>query len=277
MSLNLLEEELVDLAERLSDHDIDLIVGGGMGLYLWETRVERRRAPNYPENGISRSTGDLDLILSGKVIIRRKEVETLRDAIGAMGYEVNPDAKYFQFQKEVEGRGEVKIDLLAAPPVDEDNVKVRSSRVRPHQTSEIHGRLTPEAAHVDFRPVSVQLDKATVFLPSAFNFVNLKLHAFRDRHDDSDKELGRHHALDIFRIIAAMGREDWETAEAHRDQHRDADYLEESRRIRATFFESRTSLGMVRLQEHPDFKANRNELLDSLETFITDLEELLEG
>jgi hypothetical protein len=37
----------------------------------------------------------------------------------------------------------------------------------------------------------------------------MKLHAFGDRMDDADAYLGRHHALDIYRIVAMLTEGDY--------------------------------------------------------------------
>lgn len=277
MKFEVLEDELCRLENLLAEHDIELIVGGGMGLYLWETYVERETASAYPEALFLRPTNDLDLILTGNLIVDRQKIEALRDAIGEMEYEVNPEAKYFQFERELEEGASVKIDVLTAPPSDPANAKVNGPRVRPHETSGIHGRLTPEAAHIDFRPVPVEIEDSQIWVPSAFNFVILKLHAFRDRYEDDDMNLGRHHALDIYRIVAGMGEQDWETAREHRESYSEAHYLTEARRIRREHFDADTDWGVVRLQEHATFEEQRQELEPSLERFVADLEGLLGG
>jgi hypothetical protein len=45
---------------------------------------------------------------------------------------------------------------------------------------------------------------APVTIPHPFSYLLMKLTAYRDRRNDADKDLGRHHALDVFRIVAML-------------------------------------------------------------------------
>jgi predicted nucleotidyltransferase len=63
---------------------------------------------------------------------------------------------------------------------------------------QLHAYVTDEAIALDTDPLSVSLeDGVSVWIPNAFSFLLMKLHACADRLDDEDKQLGRHHALDV--------------------------------------------------------------------------------
>jgi len=40
--------------------------------------------------------------------------------------------------------------------------------------------------------------EAVIYVPSTFTLLLMKLHAFRDRCQEEEKDLARHHALDIY-------------------------------------------------------------------------------
>ncbi|MBI5883729.1 MAG: hypothetical protein HZB91_11570 [Elusimicrobia bacterium] len=110
--------QLLELVKELDAEDIPIILGGGMSLYLRQ-RFLSARTPRYPFDVATRSTADLDLFLSGNLIADAPKIESLKQVIGRLDYKVIPEAKDFQFSKEVDLYGQkrtVKIDLLAAPP-----------------------------------------------------------------------------------------------------------------------------------------------------------------
>jgi hypothetical protein len=88
-------------------------------------------------------------------------------------------------------------------------------------------------------------------VPQAFSYLLMKLTAFRDRLDDSDKQLGRHHALDIYRIIGLMTRE--EDAHVRELSRRFSDHaaVAEARRIAKACFHDPVGIGCLRIREHP--------------------------
>ncbi len=82
----------------------------------------------------ARSTEDLDLLLVEDIITDLDNVHRLRDALLALGYGVVPEARHFQFSREVSVHGQprvVKFDLLASRPADPARVKINGPRIRP--------------------------------------------------------------------------------------------------------------------------------------------------
>ena len=61
--------------------------------------------------------------------------------------------------------------------------------------------------HLEDRPTEIPVEgetsdgsrySGTVFVPEAFPYLMMKLHAFGDRKNDANKNVGRHHALDAY-------------------------------------------------------------------------------
>jgi hypothetical protein len=89
---------------------------------------------------------------------------------------------------------------------------VSGFRVRARTFAELHAYLTNEAVDLELNPLELVIDGTTVVVPNAFAFLLMKLHAFRDRmnaaNDDDSRQLGRHHALDVYRVIAMLTEPD---------------------------------------------------------------------
>ena len=103
----------------------------------------------------------------------------------------------------------------------------------------------------DDRPYS-----GAVYLPEAFPYLLMKLHAFHDRKEDVNKNLGKHHALDAYTIVGMMTESEYERAKAfgaadHNDVH-----VKQARSIVSEAFSSETALGVLRLRDHPLFRAD---------------------
>ena len=146
-TFDLLTRELLHLKARLPD--TPFLIGGGMGLYLRSEYHESERSPRYRRPVPTRSTKDLDVILSAEVIADADQMDKIREALADLGYEAT--TPHFQFARELGDSGrEVEIDLLAAPPrIDqEEQVKQSGIRARPHESEGIHGRVAEEALAV---------------------------------------------------------------------------------------------------------------------------------
>lgn len=128
----------------------------------------------------------------------------------------------------------------------------------------MHAHPVDEAATLESGLLSVKLEgplssgkffNADVFVPHPYTFVTMKLFAFRDRLNDTDKEYGRYHALDIYTIIAATGEEEWRYALELRNQQKEHPYVQEAERIVLEYFSSLEGLGMIRLRESPYYRS----------------------
>jgi hypothetical protein len=102
-----------------------------------------------------------------------------------------------------------------------------------------------------------------------YTFSMMKLFAFRDRLDDSDKEFGRYHALDLYTILATTTEEEWEYALQLRDQYKNDRFTIEAGHLVSDYFSGPERLGMIRLRESHYY---RTEL--QIEKFMSVLQEL---
>ena len=285
-----LVHHLAELAKGLDTENIPIILGGGMSLYLRQKFMSRQTA-RYPFDLLARSTADLDLFLSSRLIADAGKIESLRQVIGHLDYSVVPEAKNFQFAKKIMLYGQervIKIDLLAAPPHGEDLslVSVHGLRIKPRGAAGIHAYLTNESEGIEFGKLpidpgllesSLTLKNQILFIPSAFNFLILKLHAFNDRKNDEARDLGRHHAWDIFATVVRMSEVDWTAAKEHLVAHADRLYIKKAAEIRKIDFSVRAALGLLRLRENESYKGERELYNKYLEPFIEDLTALLPG
>jgi hypothetical protein len=237
---DLLRTELEGLAAALEQHAVPLIIGGGYGLLLRQQQVQQSGARTVREVPEARSTNDLDIFLSVEVVADSAKMEALRDVLRGSGYHSVEGAEHYQFRKGVLYRGserEIKVDLLAPPPRDPsrlEKVRVDVRRIRNRGVRGIHAHTVPEAFAIGegVTPLEMQGAPATdVWLPHPYSSLLLKLYAYRDRRDDPAMHLGRHHAFDLYRIIAMMTEEDYGTAEGYRDRFAADETVEEARRI----------------------------------------------
>ncbi len=282
-----LTRELLRLKAQLPD--TPFLIGGGMGLYLRSEYHDSGRSPRYSRPVPTRSTKDLDVILSAEVITDASRMDRIRDALDNLGYEATTE--YFQFARELGESGrEVEIDLLTAPPAEGqgDAVKQRGIRARPRESEDIHGRVAEEAQSIDRNAIPVDLSSAadlhgvdledpTIYIPSSFNYLILKLHAFSDRKDDANADHGRHHAMDIFTTVTDMSKSDWQDAEQHFNEECDETYLKEAIDIQQRHFAEEDDLGILRIQENEVYQRYEAEFDEYLPEIVDDLNDLFSG
>ena len=281
---------LVELQGELDENDIPLIVGGGMSIYLRHTYVRTQQSHRYPFNLEIRSTNDIDLFLTSELIVDRDKVEKLKNALHTLGYQVVPEARNFQFSKSVNLYGQARditVDLLSAPPeqADLNIVHIKKPRIRPENVSGIHAYLTEEAAGINIGIVEIDASQFSsnsnmksdkIYIPSAYNYIILKLNAFDDRKDKSDdkSDFGRHHAYDIFATVTRMNEEDWKIAKEHFKLHSYKKYLKKTCEIQARCFSKTSDIGLIRLRENTAYKNRKDEFDSYIEQFLGDLKDL---
>ncbi|MFA4917330.1 MAG: hypothetical protein WC560_11765 [Syntrophales bacterium] len=279
-----LQTALLDLLYELQGTDVKLIIGGGFGIYLKTDHVLRMEVRTlfrqWPE---PRSTNDLDLFLRPELLIEPAKLKPLAEAITRLGYKVVKGAEKYQFVKPGQGgavAGSIKIDILTGPQNRFEGTSVRADarRARPNPSIGIHAHPVDEALTLEEGLLPVSFDgklgtgeswHAEVFLPHPYTFLMMKLFAFRDRLNDTDKEFGRYHALDLYTIMATITENEWEQALELHDQYSDEPYIREAGRLVAKLFSSLDRLGMIRLRESRYY---RHEL--QIDEFMSALHEL---
>ena len=262
----ILKTSLLDLLYELRDQPMPLILAGGYGLYLKQVHLqETPSSPTLIRGELwpaPRATEDLDVLLRPEVLVDADQMRSIRTALDRLRYLAIPEAKYMQFVKKLGGGRFVKIDLLTGPLgkfAGDRRIKVDDRRVRPRKSVQLHAHRTDEA--VGFQedtlaiPVSGVLSsgeayEVVVHVPQAFTLLLMKLHAFRDRCRDAEKDMARHHALDLYRIVAIMTEVEFHRTEQQVGQRQDDPVVAEARRIVLENFSSDKSLGSLRLQEH---------------------------
>ena len=257
---------MLDLLYELRDQQTPLILGGGYGLYLKQVHLQDTLSGRTLIAGgmwpAPRGTEDMDILLQTEVVVDAKRMGLIRAVLDRLGYAAVSGAKYMQFVKQLgEGRI-VKVDLLTGPlgPLaDDPRVKADNRRVRPRPSVNLHARRADEALGFQQDTMTIPVTgtlssgdiyEATVHVPPAFTLLLMKLHAFRDRWSDVDKDLARHHALDIYRIVAMMTEQEFEQTRRQVAQYQNHSAVVEAVRIAREHFASDESLGLLRLREH---------------------------
>jgi hypothetical protein len=290
-----LQTTLLDLLHEAQGTDVKLIIGGGYGIYLKTDHVRqmgvRTLFQEWPE---PRSTNDLDLFLRPELLIEPAKLRPLAEAITRLGYKVVTGAEKYQFVKRGPGgaeAGSIKIDILTGPQSCFEGTLVRADarRARPNPSVGIHAHPVDEALTLEDGLLPISIDgklgtgepwHAEVFLPQPYTFLMMKLFAFRDRLDDTDKEFGRYHALDIYTILASTTEEDWGYALQLRDKHGGHPYVMEAGHLVSEHFSTLDRPGMIRLRESPYYRPELQlgEFMSALkELFPARVEPVLEG
>ena len=199
-------------------------------------------------------------------------VRLLADALSRLGYKPIEGSKYWQFAQPgdpAEPKQGAKVDLLGGPLLGllsrlGPRFQKDDRRWRPKSKGQPPVHLlheTPEAVGVEDEPLSILIEgprstgeeyEAKVCLPQAFSYALMKLFAFRDRKDDPDprKDKGRHHALDLYAVVAMMTEPEYDFASRSRSKYADNEKVREAGEIVRSDFAGPESIGVLRLREH---------------------------
>jgi hypothetical protein len=260
---------VLDLLAVIGRPDFKLILGGGYGLYLKQLHLQTAQGVRTLLPGelwpYPRTTEDLDVFLPTEIVASLEDMCSIRAALDTLDFQPVAGAEFLHFAKPWHGGGRVKIDMLTGPISDETtrrNLKITPPRVRPRGELQLHAYLTAEAIDFDqsLVPLTIEGTKsdgtpatATVFVPQPFTFLLMKLHAFADRLADANRDLGRHHALDVYRIIAMLTPKEYDEIRENVRRHSASPAVARGRQIIAEHFSSATTLGALRLREHALF------------------------
>jgi len=263
-----LTTHLLDLLFELREHPIPLTIGGGFGLYLKRRRLDQTGERTlFSQLPMPRATNDLDLFVRAEVLCDLESMKAVAAALGRLDYEEVPEARYMQWKKHFDLHGqdrEIKVDLLVGPLGRfRDRLHVKGVRARPIGSIRLHAHTVEEAVHIDESPAVLTISgnrsngepaEAQICVPQPFTYLLMKLFAFRDRKDDRDKDLGRHHALDLYTIVAMQVESEHQESLRLGQQYGEDGHVKAAREIIRTDFVETTSMGVIRLREHPLFR-----------------------
>ena len=206
----ILVRELCTIAHAVREHDIPVIIGGGMGLLLKDQigfmPIEGARyyqfAKPLPE-GSALPEIKLDLLAP------------------------LPEAGNIKFdERRIRPHGFKGLHALITP-----------------EAMTVEEYLTPV-------PLRCEDSEVEVFLPHPFSYIVLKLFAFRDRRNDPEKQFGRYHSFDIYTALAMMTEEEFQQGRELRGRYADTMQMREAHEIVEEFYSSQTAQGMLRMREH---------------------------
>lgn len=264
------------LHEKLSDRGISIILGGGLGLYLKQLNLMEKPvrtlidANRWPQ---PRSTSDIDVFVPLEVLVSLDKMKAVRAIIDEMDFEPIAGSEFWRFNLP---KNEVKIDLLTGP-VDTMKTRLKSDsrRARPKGDLELHAHPVPEAVDLSEHLEQVALAGktlgkqqylSTVSIPSPFTYLMMKVTAFGDQLSNEDKNLGRHHALDAYRIVAMMTEAQFLETKSQFKLHYSSPYVERVRALVTDYFAQEESIGNLRMREHAFWGDNMRlpEFIDAL-------------
>jgi hypothetical protein len=248
----------------------NLLLGGGLGLYLKQEHLRSTNARTLlPLDRLppARTTEDVDLFLRAEVIADAEAVARYRRALDALGFAVVEGAEWLKFSRDVAGV-RVMLDVMVGPlGAFAAQVNLNDSRVRPKGFSGrkgLHAFMTEEALGIEAGPLRMDLRgtdtqgrtaSCEVLIPRAFPYALMKLGALRDRINDENKQEGRHHAMDLYRVVGMLTEEEAAISEALARQFAGHAEVVEALRTIDTLLAPRDGLGRLRLMEYQ--RANR--------------------
>jgi hypothetical protein len=272
----------LDLHNKLGKKGLNIILGGGYGLYLKQLALmsesgARTLLPveSWPR---PRSTSDLDLFFPLQLLISLEEMQAVRATIDEMKFKPVTGSEYWSF---LLPENRVKIDLLTGP-IDEgvkDKLKSDSRRARPKGDLELHAHPVPEALglseYLEQIPLAGNLPdgkqySALVNIPSPFTYLMMKVTTFGDQLANADKDQGRHHALDVYRIIAMISENLFEQAKQQFQKYSASMYVTRVKELSKEYFGEPGATGILRMKEHAFFGENMQ-----VNSFIEILRELI--
>ncbi len=235
-----------------------------IGLYLKQLYLKQNPQIRtlFPPHALpsARTTEDIDLVLRAEVVTDSKSMKAIRAALDTLGFTVVATAKYTQFVRDMQP-GQVKIDLLAGPLGEFANrVPKDARRVKPRPAVGLHARQLEEALAVERETLRIPISgvlssgetyRSHVLIPQTFTYLLMKLCAFRDRMDDDDTGLGQHHALDVYRLVGLLTREEDAAVRKLSAELSSHPVVLDARAIAQAHFIATDGVGRLRIMEHP--------------------------
>jgi hypothetical protein len=240
--MDVLINELVNIAKAFNEKGLRPVICGGLGVYLLF---------EDSKSGMLRATNDIDLMLTKEQILEQRAGQLLAEIIEENKYEPLDEARYFQFKKD----NDQKLDILS-PMVEgfkRDNFRLKLVKSR------LHSYMTEEAEFIGegLREVKIS-DEAIISVPSPTNLLIMKLHAFRDRFEKKDEERATAHVWDVFVIMVLSGREDFLEGQVFLEKHKDSDIINNASKIVDDYFRDVNGGGWLTLLGANEFFSNEN-------------------
>ncbi len=286
--MNAIISTVLDLDAALGG-SADLLLGGGFGLYLKHEYIRAagvRTLLPLSRLPIARTTQDIDLFLRAEVLACKEDVLRIRRALDSLGCSVVPGSEWLKFKRSV-GSTEVLIDLMVGPlGRHASSIHRKGLRARPKDISGetgLHAFATDEALGIEDHPMRIPLsgvrtDGATagcdVLIPHPFPYVLMKLGALRDRINDPNKNLGRHHAMDLYRIIGLITEAEDQLASEFAQDHAGSPELAKARLTMNELFTPSDGLGRIRLLEYAQATRETTPPID-VSLLVAELQRLL--
>jgi hypothetical protein len=161
------------------------------------------------------------------------------------------------------GGVEVVLDVMVGPLGAHSTVVITSdTRIRPkglEAEQGLHARRTDDAVGVEQTPLRLTVrglrsngaaGECGVLIPRAFPYALMKLGALRDRIHDADKQEGRHHAMDLYRIVGMLTEEEAESSARIARTHAHDPEIAQAHRTIDLLLAPRDGLGRLRLLEY---------------------------
>lgn len=262
--MNALITTVLDLDSALGGN-AGLLLGGGLGLYLKQEHLRAAGARTLLPLGRlppAHTTQDIDLFLRAEVIASKDAVLRYREAFDSLGFTVVLGSEWLKFKRRVAGT-EVLLDVMVGPLGEHATaVRLKDSRARPKGMggkAGLHAFAAEEALGIETGPMRLPLQGTTsdgrgasceALIPRAFPYALMKLGALRDRINDQNKQEGRHHAMDLYRIVGMLTEEEVEASARLAGAYLgDAEIAEAHRTIDALLAPA-DGLGRIRLLEY---------------------------
>lgn len=268
----------------------ELLLGGGLGLYLKQEHLRTTNARTLLPMSLlppARTTQDVDLFLRAEVIASGEKVLHYREAMDRLGFVVAPEAKWLKFKRSVSG-AEVILDVMVGPLGEHaGKVSINGARARPKGLGGefgLHAFATEEALGIETEPLRIRLSgpmsdgkdaACDVLIPRAFPYALMKLGALRDRINDENKQEGRHHAMDLYRIVGLLTEEEVNVSAQLARDHANHAVIAEAVRTVDTMLAPPDGLGRLRLMEYQ--RAHRDSMPDEVDAdlLVRELRRLL--
>lgn len=270
--MNPLISTVLDLDAALGGN-AGLLLGGGLGLYLKQEHLRATGAKTllpFSSMPAARTTEDIDLFLRAEVIANEAAVARYRQVLNDLGFTVVQGSEWLKFKRTVEG-SEVLLDVMVGPLGEHaGRIKWKSHRVHPKGLSGkdgLHAFSTKGALGIEIDPMpltvtNTRLDGTVaacqVLIPRAFPYALMKLGALRDRINNPKKQDGRHHAMDLYRIVGLLTQEEEDASAAIARQYVDAPELAAAMATIDALLAPPQGLGRIRLLEYQ--RANRDSI-----------------